>query len=165
MDVFAHYDILDSNGNRVAEGLKASFCLEDSACNPGVRPKYQCQNYGQQGRIWSTLHSIDNICIVLHSSLDWNYNNKFLVPLIPYTVYMDNFAPFYFTSFRSDLQRIWNLVNNCNIFTLIDRLIDWIGFYVISAILQPYNDSEVYEQIQKIILGENNVHVVYSMIS
>lgn len=49
MDVFAHYDILDTNGNRVAEGLKASFCLEDSACNPGVRPKYSCQNYGQQG--------------------------------------------------------------------------------------------------------------------
>ena len=73
MDVFAHYDILDSNGNRVAEGLKASFCLEDSACNPGVRPKYQCQNYGQQGRIWSTLHSVDNICTVLHSFLNWNH--------------------------------------------------------------------------------------------
>lgn len=52
MDVFAHYDILDSNGNRVAEGLKASFCLEDSACNPGVRPKYSCQNYGQQGAVY-----------------------------------------------------------------------------------------------------------------
>lgn len=49
MDVFAHYDILDTNGNRVAEGLKASFCLEDSACDRGVRPKYSCQNYGQQG--------------------------------------------------------------------------------------------------------------------
>lgn len=52
MDVFAHYDILDTNGNRVAEGLKASFCLEDSACNPGVRPKYSCQNYGQQGAVY-----------------------------------------------------------------------------------------------------------------
>ncbi|XP_062612834.1 uncharacterized protein LOC134274574 isoform X2 [Saccostrea cucullata] len=49
MDVFAHYDIMDQNGNRVAEGLKASFCLEDSACNPGIFPKYSCQNYGQQG--------------------------------------------------------------------------------------------------------------------
>lgn len=52
MDVFAHYDILDTNGNRVAEGLKASFCLEDSACDRGVRPKYSCQNYGQQGTVY-----------------------------------------------------------------------------------------------------------------
>ena len=144
MDVFAHYDILDSNGNRVAEGLKASFCLEDSACNPGVRPKYQCQNYGQQGRIWSTLLSVDNICTVLHSFLNWKYNNRFLVPLIPYTVYMDNFAPFYLTLFRSALQLIWKLVKNCNTVILIDRLMDWKGFYVASAILQPYYDSEVY---------------------
>lgn len=50
MEVFAHYDITDMNGNRVAEGLKASFCLEDSQCNRGVFPKYDCQNWGQQGK-------------------------------------------------------------------------------------------------------------------
>lgn len=49
MEIFAHYDITDLNGNRVAEGLKASFCLEDSQCDRGVYPKYDCQNWGQQG--------------------------------------------------------------------------------------------------------------------
>ena len=49
MEVFAHYDIVDTNGNRVAEGLKASFCLEDSACDRGVFPKFDCQRYGEQG--------------------------------------------------------------------------------------------------------------------
>ena len=52
MDVFAHYDITDENGNLMAEGLKASFCLEDSACNRGVRPRYACTNYGQQGNVY-----------------------------------------------------------------------------------------------------------------
>ncbi|XP_033757060.1 lysyl oxidase homolog 3-like [Pecten maximus] len=49
MEIFAHYDITDHNGNLMAEGLKASFCLEDSECDRGVRPKYRCQNYGHQG--------------------------------------------------------------------------------------------------------------------
>ena len=46
--VFAHFDILDSTGARVAEGHKASFCLEDNHCK-GVEPKYDCENYGAQG--------------------------------------------------------------------------------------------------------------------
>ena len=49
MESFSHYDILDKHGNRVAEGHKASFCLEDSECNRGTMPKYNCQNWGQQG--------------------------------------------------------------------------------------------------------------------
>ena len=49
MEAFSHYDIIDRHGNRVAEGLKASFCLEDSECNRGSFPKYNCQNWGQQG--------------------------------------------------------------------------------------------------------------------
>ncbi|KAL5022390.1 hypothetical protein ScPMuIL_001545 [Solemya velum] len=49
MEVFARYDVVDEHGNKVAEGLKASFCLEDSACDYGVHPKYNCDGYGHQG--------------------------------------------------------------------------------------------------------------------
>merc|ERR1712004_305190 len=49
MHVFAHYDILDSHGNRVAEGHKASFCLEDVECLPGREKKFQCKGFADQG--------------------------------------------------------------------------------------------------------------------
>lgn len=49
MEVFAHFDVLDNQGTKVAEGHKASFCLEDNQCQPGIRPKYVCANYGDQG--------------------------------------------------------------------------------------------------------------------
>ncbi|XP_070539836.1 lysyl oxidase homolog 2A-like [Ptychodera flava] len=49
MEVFASYDIVDSDGNKTAEGHKASFCLEDSHCDPGVSQRYKCENYGDQG--------------------------------------------------------------------------------------------------------------------
>uniref|UniRef100_T1IIV9 protein-lysine 6-oxidase n=1 Tax=Strigamia maritima TaxID=126957 RepID=T1IIV9_STRMM len=49
MEVFAHFDIIDGRGKRVAEGHKASFCLEDNQCDMGIQPKYACANYGDQG--------------------------------------------------------------------------------------------------------------------
>lgn len=52
MEVFAHFDILDPrSGARVAEGHKASFCLEDNHCLPesSSLPKYKCANFGDQG--------------------------------------------------------------------------------------------------------------------
>ena len=51
MEVFAHFDILDPDtDHRVAEGHKASFCLEDNDCQEGSRgSSYICANYGDQG--------------------------------------------------------------------------------------------------------------------
>ncbi|XP_046372100.2 lysyl oxidase homolog 2-like [Haliotis rufescens] len=49
MEVFAHYDVIDEHGNRLAEGQKASFCLEDSACQDGVVPKFDCVGFRDQG--------------------------------------------------------------------------------------------------------------------
>lgn len=49
MEVFATFDILDQNGKRVAQGHKASFCLEDNECETNQIGKYACANYGDQG--------------------------------------------------------------------------------------------------------------------
>lgn len=55
MQVFAHYDILDNRGNRVAEGHKASFCLEDVQCKNASSKKYACKGFGDQGFLPSTI--------------------------------------------------------------------------------------------------------------
>lgn len=49
MEIFAHYDILDAQGVRLAEGSKASFCLEDTTCDNGVHPQYNCRGFADQG--------------------------------------------------------------------------------------------------------------------
>ncbi|XP_056149010.1 lysyl oxidase-like 5b [Lampris incognitus] len=48
MDAFSNYDLLDVvSGRKVAEGHKASFCLEDTGCDPGFRRRYACTAHTQ----------------------------------------------------------------------------------------------------------------------
>ncbi|KAG5850773.1 lysyl oxidase-like 5a [Anguilla anguilla] len=48
MDAFSTYDLLDvSTGRKVAEGHKASFCLEDTTCDPGFQRRYACTAHTQ----------------------------------------------------------------------------------------------------------------------
>ncbi|XP_039907089.1 protein-lysine 6-oxidase-like [Simochromis diagramma] len=48
MDEFSLYELLDSRTySQVAEGHKASFCLEDTSCDPGYYRRFACTSHTQ----------------------------------------------------------------------------------------------------------------------
>lgn len=50
METFATYALLrQGNWRRAADGHKASFCLEDTECDPGFEKKWNCTRGGDQG--------------------------------------------------------------------------------------------------------------------
>lgn len=64
MDEFCHYDLLDASTQvRVAEGHKASFCLEDTSCDPGYYRRYACTSHTQ---VPITQHAISHLVPALH---------------------------------------------------------------------------------------------------
>ncbi|CAH8454162.1 unnamed protein product [Dicrocoelium dendriticum] len=44
MKVFSRYEVIDLEKRLVSVGLKASFCLEDNLCQPGLPAKFRCSN-------------------------------------------------------------------------------------------------------------------------
>uniref|UniRef100_A0A8C5G9H0 Lysyl oxidase homolog n=1 Tax=Gouania willdenowi TaxID=441366 RepID=A0A8C5G9H0_GOUWI len=48
MDEFSLYELLDAQSHKsVAEGHKASFCLEDTSCDPGYYRRFACTSHTQ----------------------------------------------------------------------------------------------------------------------
>lgn len=67
MEVFATFYIYNSTGHRVAEGHKASFCLEDNQCLPDVEARYACVDFGDQG----TFCILENSIKSLNLAVNW----------------------------------------------------------------------------------------------
>ncbi|XP_039262609.2 lysyl oxidase homolog 2A-like isoform X1 [Styela clava] len=127
MAEFTHYDILSLNKTRVAEGHKASFCLEDTHCDDGVSRRYDCDQPGggtqgiTVGCSDTYLYNIDCQWIDITDLPGGNYLFRVHVNpnhLVPESDFSNNEV---ICNMRYDGQQVW--VWNCHIGTDFDPTI------------------------------------------